>query len=205
MARRHELDRPQPLRIVEDMEGFGCLLPDPEATGTLQRRNLYFHLAMMACFLTVFLAPFAWLAALGSIVLSAQRASWKLRCTAHGVELEHLYTRSEPGVAELNGEKATKGPLPMGFGQAEPPERVLFSEMDAVEWNDYALVFRMAGGARRELRLERTSREDIARLGARIRAVFEGYHAGQTVSREEAERDRKKLAAMAAASRGVRG
>jgi hypothetical protein len=204
MARRpNPIDELQSLRIVEDLDGFSCLAPDREATRAMQKRNLLFHLGMMAAFLTVILTIPAWLAALGSILLSAQRVSWKLRCTAHGVELSHVYTREEPGVAELRGEAKTKGPLPLGLGQPDPAELLPFSELEAVEWSEFALVLRMADGEAREVKLERTPRGDIARLGAKIREVFEGYQQGTTLSRAQAEAERRKLAAMAAASRGV--
>jgi hypothetical protein len=196
MARRLNMDTPRSLRIAEDLDGFACVLIDREASRQQQKRALYFHLAMMACFITVVLAVPAWLAALASILLSPQFVAWRLRCRAHGLELHRIYTRGDPAVADALGEVKSKGPLPMGLGQPEPPEFIPFSEIRAVGWNDYALTLKQADGVVRELRLELTSREDIARLGRRIQQVHQDYEASLEGSAEQAEQDRRRLAAM---------
>ena len=196
MARRTNLDSERSLRIAEDLDGFACVLIDRELSRQQQKRALYFHLAMMACFITVVLAIPAWLAALASILLSPQFVSWRLRCRAHGLELSRIYTRGDPAVSDALGEVKSKGPLPMGLGQPEPPEFIPFSEVRSVDWNEYALLLKQADGIVRELRFELTSREDIARLGRRIQRVHKDYEAGLEGSVEQAEQDRKRLAAM---------
>jgi len=203
MARRrgHNLEDPRELRIVEDMDGFSCAMLDRDASRAHQKKTLYFHLVMMVLFLTIVLTIPAWLAAAANILLTAQLVSWMVRCRAHGVEISRLYTRQDPGVAEVKGEKKTKGPLPLGLGEPEAPTFLPFSDMEKVAWNEWSLSFHMLDGSVHELRLELTRAVDIERLARRIQDEHRRFTGGVTVSREQAERDRKKLAAMTRASR----
>ncbi len=202
MARRStKLDSPRELRIVEDMDGFMCAAIDRDESRRFQKRTLYFHLIMMVLFLTVILTVPAWLAAAANIILSAQLVSWKIRCRAHGVELSRLYTRRDPGVAELKGEAKTKGPLPLGLGQPEEPTFLPFSEMARVKWNEWSVSFHMLDGGVHELRLELTPAGDIERLARKLSDAHQRFNAGLEGSREDAERDRARLAAMVSKQR----
>ncbi len=203
MARGTNLELARQLSIVEDLDGFACMLIDRDGSKKLQKNTMFFHLGMMALFITVILAVPAWIAALLNILLTAQLACWRLRCTAHGVELQRFYTRGDPGIAAARGEQKGKGPLPLGLGQPEPATFLPFSEMARVESSYNILRFHMVDGQVEELRLELTDRADVAHLGDRIREVLEGYSAGVSVTREQADRDRERLVAMARASRTV--
>jgi len=204
MARRSKtLDAPRDLRIIEDMDGFVCAMVDRDASKQFGKRTMYFHLAMMVLFITVIFTIPAWLAAAANILLSAQLVSWRVRCRAHGVEIDRLYTRGDASVSQVRGEDKGKGPLPLGLGQPEDPLFLAFSEMERVAWTEWSLRFHMADGEVHELRLELTPPADIERLGRKLRDVQVGFAEGVTVSREQAERDLAKLAAMARASRPV--
>ena len=202
MARKLNLDSVRSLRLAEDLDGFSCVAIDRQGSRALQKRNLYFHLVMMVLFITVILAIPAWLAAGASILLSPQFVSWRIRCRAHGLELQRLHTRGDPSVAHALGELRTKGPLPMGLGDPEEPTFMPFSEIREVGWNDYALTLKGVNGIVEELRLELTSREDIARLGRKIREVHQRHSADLVGTAEDAQRDRARLAAMAQRQRG---
>lgn len=203
MARGVDMERTRQLSIVEDMDGFAVMLIDREGSKKLQKNTMLVHLGLMALFITVILAIPAWLGALCNILLSPQLVSWRLRCTAHGVELRRFYSRGDPDIAAAMGEEKSKGPLPLGLGQPEPPTFLPFSELARVERSYNILRFHMMGGQIHELRLVLTDRVDVAHLGNRIQEVFDGYSAGVTVTREQADQDRAKLAAMARASRSV--
>ncbi len=197
MARRRtSLDTPRQLRLVEDMDGFSCVLLDRQESKALGKRIMVFHLIMMACFITVIGAIPAWLAAAANIILSARFAGWRVRCGVHGVSVERVYSRSEPGVEEARGSGSPKGPKPMGLGQVPEPDFLPFSEIETVRWNDYSLVFELVGGGVYELELELTSRQDIERLGGKLRAVHREYLAGVSTTPEQAAAERKRLAAV---------
>ena len=70
------------------------------------------------------------------------------------------------------------------------------SEISDLGWSDHELWFEMNDGSRHSYTLELTSPEDIARLGAPIRLMWERFAAGATMSEEEAAAERQKLAAL---------
>lgn len=178
------------------MEGISCVLMNREGTRLLSRQIMFFHLAMMAAFLTVIGAPFAWLAALFNILMSPKVASWRVECTQHAVQITELYSRSEPGVAQATSDVSTTGPKIMGLGEAPPPVDLPFSEITDIGWSDHALWFALSGGTRHSLTLELTSPQDIARLGEALRTVWSRHAQGVTMTAEEAEAERSRLAAL---------
>ena len=182
------------------MEGFSCVVMNREGSRLLNRQIMFFHLAMMAAFLTIVGAPFAWLAALLNILLSPKVASWRLECTQHAVQITELYSRSEPGVAQATSDVSTTGPKLLGLGEAPPPTDLPLSEITEVGWNDHALWFVLVDGRKHLLSLELTAPQDIARLGEAFRMVWSQHARGVTMSVEEAEAERQKLAALMSAS-----
>ena len=196
MARGVDLTSPRILRLVEEMNGFSCVVLNREGSRLLGRQIMFFHLAMMAAFLTIIGAPFAWLAALLNILLSPKVASWRIECSQHAVQITELYTRSEPGVQQARSNAATTGPKVLGLGEVPPPLDLPLSEISDLGWSDHELWFEMNDGSRHSYTLELTSPEDIARLGAPIRLMWERFAAGATMSEEEAAAERQKLAAL---------
>lgn len=199
MARRRQrgidLETPRPLRLVEDIEGVACVVIDRDRTKQLSRQVMVFHLAMMAAFITVFLAPVAWLGALFNILLSPKVASTHIEGTPHGVRLRTLYTRGEPGVSEAREPKSL-GPRPLGFGAAEEPRFLPYDAMSSITWTDYSLRFELRGGAVEEVMMELTPPADIARLGEELARARERDAAGHTMSAEEADAERARLARL---------
>ncbi|MFT5681698.1 MAG: hypothetical protein ACI8RZ_002604 [Myxococcota bacterium] len=198
MARKRgiDLNTPRSMRLVEELEGFSTVVLNREGTRLLNRQIMFFHLAMMAAFITVIGAPFAWIAALLNILLSPKVFGWRVECTQHAVQLTELYTRSEPGIAQATSDEGTTGPKLLGLGEAPAPLDLPFSEIADIGWSDHSLWFVMHGGERHTLILELTSPEDIARLGEPIRESWAKFAAGTTVSVEEAAAERQKLAAL---------
>ncbi len=198
MARLRGIDliTPRTMRIVEEMDGFSTVLLNREGTRLLGRQIIMFHMAMMAVFLTFIGAPFAWLAALGNILMSPKVNFWRLECTQHAVQITELYSRSEPGVAQATSDVATTGPKVLGRGEVPAPLDLPFSEITDLGWSDHDLWFHMSDGAHHKLVLELTAPEDIARLGEMVQEMWKRFSAGVTVSAEEAEWERSKLAAL---------
>jgi hypothetical protein len=184
------------MRLVEELEGFSTVLVNREGTRLLGRQIMIFHVAMMLAFLTVIGAPFAWLAALGNILMSPKVAFWRLECTQHAVQITELYSRSEPGITQATSDASTTGPKVMGLGEASPPLDLPFSEIRDVGFSDHSLWFSMSDGQRHTLLLELTSPQDIARLGGMIQEAWARFSSGTTVSAEEAAAERRKLAAL---------
>lgn len=196
MARGINLNTSRPLRLVEEMNGFSCVVLNREGTRLLGRQIMFFHLAMMAAFLTVIGAPFAWLAGLLNILLSPKVAAWRIECSQHTVQITELYTRSEPGVEQARSDSGTTGPKVLGLGAAPPPLDLPLSEIADLGWSDHGLWFAMSDGSRHDFDLELTTPEDIARLGAPIKQMWERSAAGVTMSEEEAAAERQKLASL---------
>ena len=198
MARSRGIDltTPRTLRIVEELDGFSCVLLDKERTKALGKQIFMFHLAMMAAFLTIIGAPFAWVAALLNIVLSPKVAFWRLECSQHAVTLTSLAARAEPGVADATKNTNVVGPKVLGTGTAPPPTTLPFSEVTDLGWTDHSLWFLLRDGQRHELLLELTSPDDIARLGAMVQDTWRRFSQGVTMSAEEADENRRRLGAL---------
>lgn len=199
MARRRgglDLTTPRPLRLVEDLEGFSAVVMNREGSRLLGKNIMMFHVAMMVAFITVIGAPFAWIAALFNILLSPKAASWRVECTQHAVRITELYTRSEPGIAQATSDEGLTGPKVLGLGGPVVPLDLPFSEIARVGWSDHSLQFVMRSGEQHVLLMELTSPEDIVRLGEQIQASWAKHASGVQVSAEEADAERKKLAAL---------
>ena len=198
MARRRgiDLNTPRTLRIVEEMDGFSTVLLNREGTRLLGRQILFFHLAMMAAFITVIGAPFSWLAALGNILRSPKVNFWRLECTQHAVQITERFARAEPGITQATSDTDTTGPKVLGLGEAPAPLDLPFSEIADFAWSDHSLTFAMRDGTRHVLTLELTSPEDIDRLGTMIQEMWQRFCARVTVSAERADVEREKLAAL---------
>ena len=198
MARRGrgvDLETQRELKLVEDLDSVACVLMDKQGTQALNKQIMMVHLAMMAAFITVFLAPFAWIVALLNILMSPKIASWRLESTPHGVKLGRLYTRGETTIQHAK-EGGGIGPRPLGLGKAEEARFLAFSEIEEVTWTDYSLRFRMRDGEDVELTLELTGREDIARLGEKLAEINRARTASLTTSAEEADAERRRLARL---------
>jgi hypothetical protein len=194
MARRRgiDLEQTRPLRLVEDLEGVACVTIDKAGSAQLGKQTMMLHLAMMAAFITVILAPVAWIVALLNILLSPKVAADHIESTPHGVRLRKVYLRGEPSIDTIRSPPST-GPLPLGLGTPSEQTVLPFSEMTGITWNDYALSFHF-DEMTHELLMELTPPADIARLGeelsrARARAVE-----GLTMTRDEAAVERARLA-----------
>jgi len=196
MARGINLSTSRPLRLVEEMNGFSCVVLNREGSRLLGRQIMFFHLAMMAAFMTVIGAPFAWLAAFLNILLSPKVSAWRIECSQHAIQISELYTRKEPGVEQARSDIATTGPKVLGLGEAPPPLDLPLSEISDMGWSDHDLWFEMSDGSRHSYALELTTPEDIDRLGTPIKRMWERFAAGATMSEEEATAERQKLAAL---------
>lgn len=197
MARNRgvDLESPRALRLVSDLEGVACVVIDREGTKKLNQQIMAVHLAMMAAFITIVLAPVAWIVALLNIVLSPKVAATHIESTPHGVRIRTLFSRTEPGVSEAR-EPTTKGPLPLGLGAAPEARFLSFDEMTGISWTDFSLRFEMRDGSVEEIMMELTPRDDIARLGDELSRARERDAAGQTMSAEEADAERARLARL---------
>jgi len=196
MARRRrgiDLNQPRPLRMVEDLDSAACVVIDKAASQTLSRNIMYFHLGMMAAFITFILAPVAWILALLNIVLSPKLAARHIESTPHGVRIRPLFLREEPTIEHARN-PTSLGPGPIGLGTPEAPTFLPFSEIDAITATDFSLRFELAGGGVHEEMLELTSRADIVRLGDALRTAMSRAQGAMTMTAEEADAERRKLA-----------
>jgi len=197
LAKREAAFAQQALRVVDEVDGFWCSVPDASGTRGLSKTLMMFHLGMMALFLTVVLAPFAWLAAVYNILRSPKVACWIVRCNQHGISLRRVIAREFP-LAYEGPDVASAGTLPLGLGEPPQEQFMPFSELEELRWDDVGLRLRVRGGSLVRLDMEQSSPEHVAKLGQRLHDAWRQAQKSFDLSVEQSKEEEKKLRKLAA-------
>ncbi|MEZ4319373.1 MAG: hypothetical protein R3F61_17800 [Myxococcota bacterium] len=179
---------PSEVRIIEHGDGFVCATFDPVDTARVTPGPLMVTFMVLVACTMVGLPLLLWWAA-----RTPNCSWWRLRCTQHGIKVDHVFTRTlrqVPSVSHVRDDD-----LPPYVAPPANPERFFaFSEITAMGCTDYSLWIE-TGGERHELMMEQTPRLEIQRIHDVYSGVWKRAVAAMP-DRQAADRARAQLAAV---------
>jgi hypothetical protein len=146
VPRTLDLSRRRSLMRRDDPSSIQIVAVDRARTDEVLQARRTFHLVCAALFITVLLAPLAWLAALANILRSPRVVSRRLVVGPHGITLHDVYTVQEPDVRHSLGDREGVGPRALGLGSVDEPVVLPFESLRRIEWVDDTLWLRRHDG-----------------------------------------------------------
>jgi hypothetical protein len=151
---------------------FIFVVQDSVESSRLAKQIMIAHFAAMAAFITICLAPVAWIFAAANIFLSPKAAFWHFHCTEEKITISRLYLRSLLADV-LVPAPASLGPQVLGRGEVEEPISLEYSEIESVTWSGDSLEILFKDRPAITTQMNHADTAEITKLVEKVQSIID--------------------------------